>query len=104
MLDDLLQDIASPVLMEAYTKATQEAYGYLRVDLHPSSDSPFLLTSAFLSDFPIVYLPDDKESDDRTFTLLEVMDVTARRNIGLLLCLSEFGPQLRNIILQHLND
>ena len=32
------------------------------------------------------------------------MDVTARKNIGLLLCLSEFGPQLRNLILQHLND
>ena len=32
------------------------------------------------------------------------MDVTARKNIGLLLCLSEFGPQLRNIILQNLND
>ena len=57
------------LLMEAYTKATQEAYGYLRVDLHPSSDSTFLLTSAFLSDFPIVYLPDDKEPDYKTFSL-----------------------------------
>ena len=57
------------LIKEAYTKAIHEAYGCVRVDLHPSSDSTFLLTSAFLIDFPIVYLPDDKEPDYKTFSL-----------------------------------
>ena len=57
------------LLIEAYKKATKEAYGCLRVDLHPSSDSNLLMTSAFLSDYPIVYLPDDKDPEITTLNL-----------------------------------
>ena len=46
--------------MDSYEKATQTAYGYLCVDLHPKSDRTYQLRSNILKDSsgpPIVYVP-----------------------------------------------
>ena len=52
------------LLYSSYLKATDGLkYGHLRVDLHPASNPMLALTSAFLSDYPIVYLDRD-ETDD----------------------------------------
>ena len=50
--------------------ATQsEQYGALRVDLHPATNPQLVLTSQFLSEYPIVYL-DSQESDDIKYVMI----------------------------------
>ena len=54
----------------SYQMATQsEQYGALRVDLHPATNPQLVLTSQFLSEYPIVYL-DSQESDDIKYVMI----------------------------------
>ena len=52
------------VLYSAYLQATDSVtYGYLRVDLHPASNPILALTTAFLEEYPIVYLDKNEPTD-----------------------------------------
>ena len=52
------------LLYSAYLQATDSVtYGYLRVDLHPASNPILALTTAFLEEYPIVYLEKNEPTD-----------------------------------------